>query len=947
MKDKIIIKGARENNLKDLNLELPKDQLIVFTGLSGSGKSSLAFNTIYAEGRRRYIESLSAYARQFLGGNEKPDVDSIEGLSPSISIDQKTTSHNPRSTVGTVTEIYDYLRLLYARIGTPFCINGHGEIYASTIKEIIDNVVKEVSLNEQIYVLSPIARGKKGTFNDVFAKLEREGFIRVIVDGKIHLLTEEINLEKNIKHDIDIIVDRLIYQDDPEIRSRLFAAIETGLKYSNDLIKISFPQTEDKEDKLFSTSYSCKVCGFTIPELEPRLFSFNAPLGACPECDGLGVSLVSDPKLIIPNNELSINQGGIHFFKNLVGTDNLDWQRFRTLCDYYYIDLNQPLYTLSKQQMDYILWGSDQPIELRMVSSNGRKYESNDYIEGVAAMVQRRYFETTSDLSRRHYGRYMSSATCSSCKGSRLNPIALSVKVNNLSISEYTSLAINEELNFLLNVNLTKTQEQIANLVLKEIISRTHFLNEVGLGYLNLARTATTLSGGEAQRIRLAKQIGSQLTGIMYVLDEPSIGLHQRDNDKLIGTLKDLKNLGNTLIVVEHDEDTMKAADWIVDIGPGAGEHGGQVVWSGTYNDMLQKANTLTAKYLRNELKVEVPKKRRGGNGKVLEIKGATENNLKNLDVKLPLNKFIAITGVSGSGKSTLLEDVIYKGIKNYLSKDSVSKNVFNSIKGEENIDKVIYISQDPIGKTPRSNPATYTSVFDDIRDLFAESPEAKIRGYKKGRFSFNVPGGRCEHCQGDGIITISMQFMPSVEVVCEVCEGKRYNEETLQVTFKGKNIADVLEMRVEDAAIFFENIPNIKTKLNTILEVGLGYIRLGQSATTLSGGEAQRIKLSTYLLKKATGQTIFLLDEPTTGLHVDDVRRLLNVLNRLVDLGNTVVAIEHNLDFIKVVDYIIDMGPEGGAAGGQIIASGTPEQVVEVPISYTGHYLKEYLKHD
>jgi len=943
-KDQIIIKGAREHNLKNIDLTLTKDQLIVFTGLSGSGKSSLAFNTIYAEGRRRYIESLSAYARQFLGGNEKPDVDSIEGLSPSISIDQKTTSHNPRSTVGTVTEIYDYLRLLYARVGIPFCINGHGEIYASTIKEIVDQVLASTVEDEQIYVLSPIARGKKGTFVDTFAKLEKEGFIRVIVDGKMYTLGEQIELNKNQRHDIDIVVDRLIYHDDPELRSRLYAAIETGLKYSNDLIKVSFPETANKPERLFSTSYSCKVCGFTLPELEPRLFSFNAPLGACPECDGLGVSLVADPNAIMPNRELSINQGGIAFFKNLVGTDNLDWQRFKTLASHYFIDLNQPLYTLSKDQINKLLWGSDEPIELHMVSSNGRKYESNDFIEGVAALIQRRYFETGSELGRKYYGKYMSAKTCPVCHGARLNPIALCVKINDLSIADYTALAIDEELEFMLNLKLTPTQEKIAALVLKEIISRTNFLSEVGLGYLDLARTATTLSGGEAQRIRLAKQIGSQLTGIMYVLDEPSIGLHQRDNDKLIHTLKDLRDLGNTLIVVEHDSDTMKASDWIVDIGPGAGEHGGEVVWSGTYNDMLAHANTLTAKYLRGELTIPVPTTRRGGNGKILEIKNAKLNNLKNVSTKVPLNKFVAITGVSGSGKSTLLEDVIYQNLKNALNKEPTTNPLAGTLKGTENIDKVIYISQDPIGKTPRSNPATYTGVFDNIRDLFAESPEAKIRGYKKGRFSFNVPGGRCEHCQGDGVITIQMQFMPSVEVVCEVCGGKRYNEETLQVTYKGKNIADVLEMTVEQAAVFFENLPMIAPKLQTLEEVGLGYVKLGQSATTLSGGEAQRIKLSTFLQKKATGKTMFLLDEPTTGLHIDDVKRLLNVLNKLVDLGNTVVAIEHNLDFIKVVDYIIDMGPEGGQNGGQVVATGTPEQIVDSPNSYTGEYLKEYL---
>ncbi|ATZ19034.1 excinuclease ABC subunit A [Williamsoniiplasma somnilux] len=943
-KDKIIIKGARENNLKNVNLEIPKEKLIVFTGLSGSGKSSLAFNTIYAEGRRRYIESLSAYARQFLGGNEKPDVDSIEGLSPSISIDQKTTSHNPRSTVGTVTEIYDYLRLLYARVGTPFCINGHGIINASSIKEIVLNIANDTDEEEQIYILAPIARQQKGTYKDKLEKLQTEGFIRVKINGEILLLNEEIELDKNKKHDIDIVVDRLIYKNNDEIRSRIYSAIEVGLKYSSGLIKTFYPQSK-KEEKLFSTNYSCSVCGFTIPEMEPRLLSFNAPLGACGDCSGLGVKLEADPELIIPDKNMSINQGGIVYFKNLVGSDNLEWQKLRTLCDYYYIDLDLAIKDLTPKQIKAILWGSDEPIELKLISANGRKYESYDYLEGIATLLNRRYFETSSEEARKYYAKFMASNTCASCKGARLNPTALSIKINNASIFDFTQMSIAEELDFLLNVTLTSAQEKIANLVLKEIISRVSFLNEVGLNYLNLSRNATTLSGGEAQRIRLAKQIGSQLSGILYVLDEPSIGLHQRDNDKLIGTLKHLRDLGNTLIVVEHDEDTMKESDWIVDVGPGAGEHGGKIVFSGTYEQIIKDKNSITGRYLSGLEKIDVPKKRRGGNGKKLEIVGATENNLKNINVTVPLGKFVTITGVSGSGKSTLLEDIIYKGIHKSLSKEQVIAGKYKEIKGLENIDKVIYISQEPIGKTPRSNPATYTGVFDDIRDLYAESPEAKIRGYKKGRFSFNVIGGRCEHCQGDGIITISMQFMPSVEVLCEICEGRRYNDETLQVKFKGKNISDVLNMTIEEASHFFENIPQIKTKLDAILEVGLGYIRLGQSATTLSGGEAQRVKLSTYLLKKATGKTLFLLDEPTTGLHIDDVKRLIMVLNRLVDLGNSVITIEHNLDFIKVSDYIIDLGPEGGSGGGKVVVAGTPEQIALNEISYTAKYLREYLK--
>ncbi|ATI73016.1 excinuclease ABC subunit A [Mesoplasma florum] len=946
MENKIVIKGARENNLKNVDLEIPKNKLVVFTGLSGSGKSSLAFATIYAEGRRRYIESLSAYARQFLGGNEKPDVDSIEGLSPAISIDQKTTSHNPRSTVGTVTEIYDYLRLLYARVGTPYCINGHGQIHAATIKEIINNIKSTTEDNEQVYVLSPVVRDKKGTHKDLLAKLLAEGFIRVSINGEIKMLEEEIILDKNQRHNIDIVVDRLIYHNDDEVHSRLFSAIEIALQYSNSLVKIKYPETENKEDNLFSNSYSCNVCGFNIPELEPRLFSFNAPLGACGDCDGLGVRLVSDPELIIPDKSLSINQGGVVYFKNFLNTDNLEWQKFKILCDYYYIDMNLPIDQLTNKQIKAILRGSEEQIEIKLLSSSGRRYDSYDFVEGVADLIQRRYFETKSEEIRKWYTKFMSSSVCQSCDGARLNPTALSIKIADKNIFDFTKMSIQDELEFILNVELTQTQAQIANLVLTEITNRISFLNEVGLGYLDLARTATTLSGGEAQRIRLAKQIGSQLTGILYVLDEPSIGLHQRDNDKLIKTLKHLRDLGNTLIVVEHDEDTMKTADWIVDVGPQAGEHGGQITFSGTYDEIL-KSDTITGRYLSGKESIPVPKKRRSGNGQKIDIVGARENNLKNVNVSIPLNKFIAITGVSGSGKSTLLEDIIYKGIRKNLARETIVTGKFSKMNGLENIDKVIFISQEPIGKTPRSNPATYTGVFDDIRDLFTNLPEAKIRGYKKGRFSFNVPGGRCEHCFGDGVITISMQFMPSVEVVCEICEGKRYNDETLQVKFKEKTIADVLNMTVETAAAFFENIPSIKDKLDTILEVGLGYIRLGQSATTLSGGEAQRIKLSTYLLKKQTGKTMFLLDEPTTGLHIDDVKRLVHVLNKLVDLGNTVVAIEHNLDFIKVADHVIDLGPEGGIGGGLIVAAGTPEQVADTKGSYTGTYLKEYLYND
>ncbi|WP_338970076.1 excinuclease ABC subunit UvrA [Spiroplasma endosymbiont of Labia minor] len=944
--DKIIIKGAREHNLKDVNIEIPKNKLVVFTGLSGSGKSSLAFSTIYAEGRRRYIESLSAYARQFLGGNEKPNVDSIEGLSPAISIDQKTTSHNPRSTVGTVTEIYDYLRLLYARVGTPNCINGHGIISASTLKEITNNIKAKTKIDEQIFILSPIVRDKKGSFAALFERLIADGFIRVRVDDQIFQLEEIQELDKNKRHNIDIVIDRMVWDDSDEVFSRMFSAIEVGIKYGNGLIKIAYPQ-RDNEEILYSTNYSCKICGFNIPEMEPRLFSFNAPLGACELCNGLGLNLEADPDLIAPNKELSIMKGAIIYYKNTAGTANIEWQKFKILCDYYGIDLNVSLDKLTKKQLQIIMYGSDEKLEIKIFSASGNRHESFDYIEGIATLIERRYYETKSEEQRKWYAKFMSSRICKECKGARLNKTALSIFINGKNIADFTIMSIKNTLDFILQISLTETQEKIANLVLNEIQSRLSFLNEVGLGYINLSRMATTLSGGEAQRIRLAKQIGSQLTGILYVLDEPSIGLHQRDNDKLIGTLKHLRDLGNTLIVVEHDEDTMKSSDWIVDIGPGAGIHGGEIVAEGTYEEILKNENSLTGLYLSGKKKIELPKNHRGGNGKKIEIIQASENNLNKIDVTIPLNKFITITGVSGSGKSTLLEDIIYKGMQKYLGNESVKPGKFKEIKGLENIDKVIFISQDPIGKTPRSNPATYTGVFDDIRDLFADSQESKIRGYKKGRFSFNVPGGRCENCQGDGIITISMQFLPSVEVVCEICDGKRYNEETLSIKFKGKSISDVLEMNVEEACTFFANQPSIKDKLDTILEVGLGYIKLGQSATTLSGGEAQRIKLSTHLLKRQTGKTLFLLDEPTTGLHIDDVSRLIKVLNRLVDLGNTVLTIEHNLDFIKVSDYIIDLGPEGGVGGGNVIATGTPEQIAKVTGSYTGYYLKSYLENN
>lgn len=942
--NKLIIKGAREHNLKNIDIELPKEKLIVFTGLSGSGKSSLAFNTIYAEGERRYIESLSSFSRQFLKSVEKPDVDDIEGLSPAISIDQKTTSHNPRSTVGTTTEIHDHLRLLYANVGTPYCINGHGPIQTSSIKEIIDTLKKETSDHEQFFILAPVVRDKKGTHKDLFLKLNKEGFIRALVNGKIRNLDEDIELEQNKRHNIDIVVDRLIYQeDDEDLQSRIYAAIEVGLSYSNGLIKIQYPKRND-ETRLFSTKYSCSECGFIIPNLEANLFSFNKKNGACEVCSGLGVNLEADPSLIIPDDNLSIRSGGILYYKNLVDSQNIEWQKFKSLCNYYLIDLNQPINTLSAKQMKVILWGSEEPIETKITTSSGNVYNAFDYIEGVGSLIERRFIETSSEENRKYYGKYMVSKECKACQGQRLNPIALSVKLNGLNIAEFVNLTIEEELNFLLNLKLTEQQEKIASLALQQLLSRISFLNEVGLNYLTLSRSATTLSGGEAQRIRLAKQLGSKLSGVLYVLDEPSIGLHQRDNDKLINTLKKLRDLGNTLIVVEHDEDTMKEADWIVDIGPGAGTRGGEVMAQGTYEDICKNENSITGQYLSKKLSIPTPKKRRGGNGKKLEILEVTENNLKKIDVTIPLGKFVTITGVSGSGKSTLVEEVIYKGLRKEINNELIRPGKYKKMKGHENIDKIIYVSQDPIGKTPRSNPATYTSVFDDIRDLFAEVPEAKIRGYKKGRFSFNVPGGRCDTCQGDGVVRVDMQFLGFVEVVCETCNGRRYNEETLQVKYKKKNVHDVLNMTVEEAYEFFENVPKINLKLKTILDVGLGYIKLGQNATTLSGGEAQRVKLSTFLLKKSTGKTMFLLDEPTTGLHIDDVKRLIKILNILVDQGNTVLTIEHNLDFIKVSDHIIDLGPDGGSEGGNILVTGTPEQVCLSSESYTAKYLKAYL---
>jgi excinuclease ABC subunit A len=935
--DKIIVKGARENNLKNINIELPKNKLIVMTGVSGSGKSSLAFDTIYAEGERRYIESLSAYARQFLGGNEKPNVDSIDGLSPAISIDQKTTSKNPRSTVGTVTEIYDYLRLLYARIGIPYCPNHHEPIKSQSIEEMTNRVIS-LEDGTKIRVLSPIAHGEKGTYKDTFEKLKKDGYVRVRVDNVDYELDQDIVLEKNKKHNIDVVVDRLIIKDD--IRSRLYSSIETATKLANGRVVIDII---GGDEMVMSEQYACPYCDFSLPELEPRLFSFNAPYGACPDCKGLGVKLKIDVDLLIPDKNLSLVDGGIKPI-NMDDVDNIQYTQIMTVCDYYHIDPTKPIKDLTDDELNIILYGTPDMITFNYRSQNGNTRNTKSYFEGVVTNLERRYIETKSSWIREWIEGYMMELECPTCHGSRLTSSVLSVLVGDKNIYQMTQLSIGDMYEYLTKLKLTKEQNEIANLILKEINSRLKFLINVGLDYLTLDRSAGTLSGGEAQRIRLATQIGSQLTGVLYVLDEPSIGLHQRDNQRLINSMKEMRDLGNTLIVVEHDTETMLAADYLVDIGPGAGEHGGEVVAAGTPEEVMANPNSLTGKYLKGELKIEVPKKRRKGNGKYLEIKGAKENNLKNINVKFPLGKFICVTGVSGSGKSSLIDEILYKAVTSSLYGTKVKPGLYKEIKGIENLDKVVDISQAPIGRTPRSNPATYTGVFDDIRTVFAETKEAKIRGYDKGRFSFNVKGGRCEACWGDGVKKIEMHFLPDVYVPCEVCHGTRFNQETLDIKFKGKSIYDVLEMRVEEAYHFFENVPRVKTKLQMLMDVGLGYIKLGQSAPTLSGGEASRVKLAKELQKKPTGKSLFILDEPTTGLHTDDIKKLLVILNRIVDNGDTVIVIEHNLDLIKVADYIIDLGPEGGDRGGQIVATGTPEEIVKVKESYTGQFLKPLL---
>ncbi|MGL5540295.1 MAG: excinuclease ABC subunit UvrA [Erysipelotrichaceae bacterium] len=936
-KEFISIKGARENNLKNIDLEIPRNQFVIMTGVSGSGKTSLAFDTIYAEGQRRYMESLSAYARQFLGNSEKPDVDSIEGLSPSIAIDQKTTSNNPRSTVGTVTEIYDYLRLLYARVGTPYCPIHNEPITSQTLKQMVDRVM-DIEEGKRLMVLAPLVKGKKGSHKELLERLQKEGYLRLRINGEIKLMEEMEPLTKTKKYDIDVVVDRIVKSAD---RSRVTDSLEAALKLGEGMAIVAY----ESEEILFSSNYSCKYCGFSVPTLEPRLFSFNSPLGACGHCKGLGITQKVDLDILMPDKTLSINEGAIVFYKNIMLRDNLDWQKMRALLEYYSIDQDKPVKELTQKELHWIVNGSDDLIEYELYSKSGATFRKSEYIEGVGSLIERRHRETTSQMAREYYQSFMSEDTCSVCNGHRLNEQALSVRIQDRNIYEMTAMSIKVGLQVFETLALTKQQEEIARLILKEIRERYSFLNNVGLNYLTLDRIAGSLSGGEAQRIRLATQIGSRLSGVLYVLDEPSIGLHQRDNMRLIEALKQMRDLGNSLIVVEHDEDTMRESDYIIDIGPGAGIHGGQVVAMGTPEEVMANPHSLTGQYLSLKKQIALPSERRLGNGNELKIVNAHENNLKNVTARFPLNTLCVVSGVSGSGKSSLVNEILCKGIQQSLGRMKVKPGAHDAIEGLEHIDKIIEISQDPIGRTPRSNPATYTGVFDDIRDLFAQSVEAKIRGYEKGRFSFNVRGGRCEACQGDGIIKISMHFLPDVYVPCEECNGTRYNEETLQVTYKGKNIAEVLDMSIEEAIVFFTSVHKIKHKLQTLKDVGLGYVKLGQSATTLSGGEAQRVKLASELQKKATGKTLFVLDEPTTGLHTADVAKLIKVLQRIVHNGDSVIVIEHNLDVIKCADYIIDIGPEGGDEGGQIIATGTPEDIAQVEASYTGQFLKVVLE--
>lgn len=940
MSKDIVIKGAREHNLKNIDVTVPRDKLVVFTGLSGSGKSSLAFDTVYAEGQRRYVESLSSYARQFLGQMEKPDVDYIEGLSPAISIDQKTTSKNPRSTVGTVTEIYDYLRLLYARIGIPHCTVCGREITQQTVDQIVDKVLA-LGNGKRIQVMSPVVRGKKGEFVKELDDIRKGGFVRVRVDGSVYDLSEEIKLEKNKKHSIEVIVDRLVIKE--EIEGRLADSIETSTKLSDGTVLID---VVGESEMLFSLNYACPEHGTSIEELSPRMFSFNNPYGACKTCSGLGTFKEVDPELIIPNKKISINQGAIHASGwNVAEGGAIAKMYMEALAQEYGFSLDMPVEMLPKKVIDIILYGTKgKKIKMKRTTDYGTGEYKNEF-EGVIPNLKRRYSQTNSEWARADIETVMVSAECPDCHGARLSEESLAVTVGGINIDEFCRKSINEEIEFLDNLQLTEKQQMIGNLIIKEIKSRLNFLNSVGLDYLSLSREAGTLSGGESQRIRLATQIGSSLMGVLYILDEPSIGLHQRDNEKLLETLRRLRDLGNTLIVVEHDEDTMFAADYIVDIGPGAGINGGNLVASGTVEDIMNCKESITGQYLSGAKRIPVPKSRRRGNGKKLQIIGACENNLKNVDVEIPLGKFVAVTGVSGSGKSSLVNQILYKKLANELNGAKKKPGKFETIKGIDNLDKVINIDQSPIGRTPRSNPATYTGVFSDIRDLYASTEDAKIRGFKQNRFSFNVKGGRCEACQGDGIIKIEMHFLADIYVPCDVCGGRRYNRETLEVKFKGKNISEVLDMTVDEGIEFFQSQPKIARKLQTLADVGLGYIQIGQSATTLSGGEAQRVKLATELSKRSTGKTIYILDEPTTGLHTADVHRLVNVLSKLVDKGNTVVVIEHNLDVIKTADHIIDLGPEGGKNGGTIVATGTPEDIAACENSYTGKYLKKLLE--
>ena len=939
MIEKIIIKGAKENNLKNVDVTLPKNKFIVFTGLSGSGKSSLAFNTIYEEGRRRYVDSLSSYARQFLGGTKKPDVESIEGLSPAISIEQKTTHNNPRSIVGTVTEIYDYLRLLYARIGKPFCPTHKIEITAQKLKDIIGSVFKYPE-GEKIYILSPVVTNEKGSHQVLLAKLKRDGFLRVKINGEIFELDKDINLDKNKKWTIELVIDRLVLS--PDQLSRVSEAIENALEYSNGLVTI---EALSKEKRTFSIQHSCEYGDFDMPKIEPKLFSFNAPAGMCPNCKGLGYLQKASFDLIAPDKNLSINEGGIKYYKNLVGTQNLEWQEFANLMDFYNIDLDTPLRDLSDEELNIIKYGSYEEIPMVRISTSGNRYEGTRFVEGILPKIERKYMETVSEEYRTYYKKYLTDTLCPECKGQRLNKYALAVKLDKLNIFELSNKSIDELLQFIENLKLTEYEQEVCSLILNELKHRLEFLINVGLNYLTLNRKAETLSGGEAQRIRLATQIGSALTGVLYVMDEPSIGLHQKDNQRLINSLRKIVDIGNTLIVVEHDEETIREADYIVDIGPEAGEKGGKIVAYGSLEDICSAPESITGKYLSGVWQIDVPKTRRSGNGKVLTLKNATANNLKNITVGFPLGKLIVVTGVSGSGKSSLVNEELSNALNKYLNSAAYDIRDDKKLTGQINVDALISVNQSPIGRTPRSNPATYTSLFDDIREIFAMVEESKEKGFTKSRFSFNVPGGRCDKCYGDGVLRIEMHFLPDVYVVCDHCDGKRYNLETLEIKYHGKNINDVLEMTVAEAYAFFINRPKLRTKLQLLMDVGLDYIKLGQSSTTLSGGEAQRVKLATYLQKKPTGKSLYILDEPTTGLHTHDVKKLLSVLNRIVDNGDTVLVIEHNLDVIKNADFIIDLGPNGGKNGGQIVATGTPEQVAKNEISYTAEYLRKILK--